>query len=269
MTIPTHHFSSDRNPIGVERIVKRKTASNNEVHRHDFYELFLIHSGEGAHMIDLETHHFKAPSCHLVAPGQVHQLKRKAGSSGTVVMIAGDIDLGLANNNLHALFANAARCTDLSAIELKEANTLTNNIQENEDRIVQLSYLSILVSRCLTWFEATKQHTEKDLTAHFKALVEEGFVQDKQVSTYASKLNITTGHLNHLCKQKLGKTASAVIRGRLLLEAKRLLLHSEHSIKEIAYALELQDPAYFTRIFKNGTGSSPQVFRTQIREKYK
>jgi len=31
----------------------------------------------------------------------------------------------------------------------------------------------------------------------------------------------------------------------------------------------LQDPAYFTRMFKKGTGKGPQQFRYQIREKYK
>jgi AraC-like DNA-binding protein len=59
-----------------------------------------------------------------------------------------------------------------------------------------------------------------------------------------------------------------VIHDRLLLEARRLLLHGEQSIKEVGYALNLQDPAYFARWFRKADGRTPAEYRQHIREKY-
>jgi len=55
----------------------------------------------------------------------------------------------------------------------------------------------------------------------------------------------------------------------LLLEAKRLLLHADLSVKEVSHALLMEDPAYFNRMFKKATGMTPVEYRTHIREKYK
>jgi len=49
-----------------------------------------------------------------------------------------------------------------------------------------------------------------------------------------------------------------------LLEAKRLLVHTNLSIKEIGGELGFEDPAYFVRYFKKNTETTPVEFR----EKY-
>ena len=49
-----------------------------------------------------------------------------------------------------------------------------------------------------------------------------------------------------------------------MLEAKRLLLHSEISVAEIADHLGFEDPAYFSRCFKKHTSRSPIDFRQSL-----
>lgn len=59
---------------------------------------------------------------------------------------------------------------------------------------------------------------------------------------------------------------SAVYANRLSLhirqhsEAKRMLIHSKYTIKEIALELGYNDSSYFSRYFKKNTGESPLVF---------
>lgn len=48
-----------------------------------------------------------------------------------------------------------------------------------------------------------------------------------------------------------------------MLEAKRLLVHTAMSAKEIAYELGYEDPAYFSRLFQIKSGESPSAFRTK------
>ena len=60
-----------------------------------------------------------------------------------------------------------------------------------------------------------------------------------------------------------------MIQERTILEAKRLLLHSKKSCKEVAYALEFSDYSYFVKFFKKVTGISPTKFRKRIAEKYR
>jgi len=95
----------------------------------------------------------------------------------------------------------------------------------------------------------------------FLELLEHHFLSERQVAHYAGQLSLTPDHLNELVKERLGRTASLVVQERLLLEAKRLLVHGGHSIKEVADALNMQDPAYFTRWFRKMEGTTPVQFR--------
>jgi len=52
-----------------------------------------------------------------------------------------------------------------------------------------------------------------------------------------------------------------LLHDRLVLEAKRKLSFSHQSVKEISYELGFEDPAYFSRFFKNHAGIAPQDFR--------
>jgi YesN/AraC family two-component response regulator len=52
------------------------------------------------------------------------------------------------------------------------------------------------------------------------------------------------------------------------VEAKSLLANTNNSMKEIAFELYFEDPAYFGRFFKKHTGLTPLHFREHMRKKY-
>ena len=74
-------------------------------------------------------------------------------------------------------------------------------------------------------------------------------------------MNITPKHLSQTVKNLSGKTAKELIQDRVVLEAKRLLLHTPLSIKEIAYQLGFEEPLHFSAFFKNRAGVSPTFFK--------
>jgi AraC family transcriptional regulator, transcriptional activator of pobA len=105
--------------------------------------------------------------------------------------------------------------------------------------------------------------------ARFQALLEEHFRQLHLVAEYARLLALTPGHLNHLAKAATGQTASALFDARLVLEAKRLLAHSDATVDQIARDLGFRDASYFGRHFRRHVGQPPGAFRATIHEKYR
>ena len=52
-----------------------------------------------------------------------------------------------------------------------------------------------------------------------------------------------------------------MIKERIILEAKRALIYTSLSNKEIAYDLGFDDPAHFSKYFSNATSLSPTKFK--------
>lgn len=99
----------------------------------------------------------------------------------------------------------------------------------------------------------------------FRALVEQRFRQTRAIADYADALGISPTHLNRVCRQVLGASALAVIERRVALEARRQLLFSTLSIKQIGAELGYDDPAYFTRVLKRVLGVAPGAYRARSR----
>lgn len=84
----------------------------------------------------------------------------------------------------------------------------------------------------------------------------------KTAQAYAEKLAIHVNHLNRSVKQVTGKSTTAHITERIVVEAKALLVHTDWSIADIAYALGFDYPTYFNNFFKRMTGTAPKSLRT-------
>ena len=97
----------------------------------------------------------------------------------------------------------------------------------------------------------------------FRLLVDSQFRQTRRLADYAGALGITQTHLNRISRQVLGTSALGVIERRLALEARRMLLFSTLSIKQIGSHLGYDDPAYFSRFATRMLGRSPSAFRRE------
>ena len=73
-------------------------------------------------------------------------------------------------------------------------------------------------------------------------------------------MNISSKHLNRITKEVIGKTASEVITDRIILEAKRRVLHTKNNFSEVAFSLGYDDYAYFSKLFKKASGLTPTAF---------
>jgi AraC-like DNA-binding protein len=74
-------------------------------------------------------------------------------------------------------------------------------------------------------------------------------------------MNITDRQLSYLCKKTVNKTPLSILTDRIILEAKRLLIHSNLSVSSIGNELNYNNDSYFIRFFKKNTKLTPEQFR--------
>lgn len=106
-----------------------------------------------------------------------------------------------------------------------------------------------------------KEETKMDVIRNFSFLVEVHYKTKHSVAEYADLMNKPAKSLTNLFANHIEKTPLQIIQDRIFLEAKRILLNSNKSIKETAYELGFEDIQSFSRFFKNKQGVSPKEFR--------
>jgi AraC-like DNA-binding protein len=162
---------------------------------------------------------------------------------------------------------------DVNFVEdlIAKINIEYNNPGEWQQRMLT-AYLTVLLTY-LSWlyneqFKEGHVTADKLLLKNFQTKINEHFLELHEVSAYASLLNMSAGHLSDVVKAQSGKPAIKHIHDRLVLEARRLLFHTNHSLKEISFDLGFADASYFNRFFKRETGITPAEYRASIRKMY-
>ncbi len=103
--------------------------------------------------------------------------------------------------------------------------------------------------------------TSIDLVRQFHVLVEQHFRTKHSVAEYADILNKSPKTLSNVFAKYNQLTPRDIIHSRIVVEAKRLLLHTDQQVKEIGFALGFDDVQNFSRFFKNIEGISPMEFK--------
>ncbi len=102
----------------------------------------------------------------------------------------------------------------------------------------------------------------------FSQLIDTNYTRFHAVADYADLLNITAKALNKRISQYNRISPNNLIKNRIILEAKRLLAHTQLNVKEIGYKLGYNDSSYFIRFFTTHTAVSPHKFRLQYQQSY-
>ena len=167
---------------------------------------------------------------------------------------------------LNPLRQQKIRFTPPAAIRLRAIFELLRGLLQvpDTDPDLILAHLhSLLTEINAAYFAAAPQPAEQGLAQYlkFRVLVENNFTEHPTIEHIAQELALSTDSLYQLVKQHAGLSPKAFLTQRLILEAKRRLVYREGtSIKELAYDLGFNDPAYFSRLFKKVTGQTVIAF---------
>lgn len=246
-------------------------------HKHDFFLMLYVTGGKGKHQIDFEDFEVSKGRFFFIKPGQMHCWDLSEDIAGYVFFHSKDFYDNYFNshtiNNFH-LFKNyqTKPFVDLEGQSAIFMETLLGQLEKeythNEPMrlskvhsIIHLIYIEI--SRI--YKGALKPITSKylDKLNQFEELIELNYSTLKFPRDYAEKLHISEKHLNRIVKFSLNKTSTELIADRLIIEAKRMLLHSHLPINRISEKLGFNEKSYFNRFFKKKVELTPKQFRDQ------
>lgn len=140
------------------------------------------------------------------------------------------------------------------------------NLDPNQEAMICMLIKQLIITSIRIWKTQCRapgpyQPKACGFVWFFEQLVNRNFIEHHTVSSYAKMLNISPKALNKRVAKYSGSTPSEIIRQRIILEAKRMLVHTPLSVKEIGYKLGYEDPSYFIRFFSKQVKQAPQNFR--------
>ncbi|MFG2832450.1 helix-turn-helix transcriptional regulator [Streptomyces sp. NPDC048434] len=91
------------------------------------------------------------------------------------------------------------------------------------------------------------------------------FADSHHVSNYAAALGYSVRTLTRAAQAATGSTSRQYLDARILLEARRLLVHTDATSAEISRRLGFPDPSDFTKFFRKRDGGTPLRFREVAR----
>ena len=80
----------------------------------------------------------------------------------------------------------------------------------------------------------------------------------------AKALFVSRAYLSTMFHNETGKTISSYIRDEKIQEAKKLLRRTEQPLSRISTELGFSSQSYFTRVFKQVTGVTPNDYRNKL-----
>ncbi|UIR57674.1 helix-turn-helix domain-containing protein [Sphingobacterium sp. SRCM116780] len=273
--------------VGIQEFRKGQTAGRKELlynelhgerhidkpHKHDFFIIVLFDNAKGVHNIDFQDYTIGNKQVHVLFPDQVHKWDIETDTTGYQLMIdkvfferfAPYFRFSFTNYINHPVIPLTGNDFNLLKYEFDAVKDELEAEHSLQDIIsARAAVIAAIVSKAAEdIFTDAKVFQSNPRLAKFNMLIDRFFKEEKLVTFYASKLNISANYLNILCRKNLNVSATQLIQQRVLLEAKRMLQSTDLSIKEIAFELGFVDHAYFSNFFKSQTKITPTEFRDQ------
>ena len=279
-----HNFSSPERKgqqFQVEVFDAKRHFSVKYPHRHDFFEVLFLQKGSGYHVIDGNKYEIKPPSVFFMSPGQAHKLELSQDIEGYIFIFTADFYL-LNRINQNSLIEFPffytihqdnpplllSKESDIRFLETLFRQGIAE-IDQPGDHIPDMmrSILDLILTTCAARYPVNENLLNKGkgqiLVKKFFHLIEENNQKNLSLSDYAGLIGVTANHLTQTVKVLTGKTSLQIIKAKQLLEIKRLLVHTNLNVSEIANQLNFEDQSYFSKFFKRESGLTPLQYRSE------
>lgn len=254
-----------------KEVVEVLRAKSEEAHFHDFEEIIVVTQGSLEHYIDFQVEVSQAPFISYVSQGKMHRIIEDPELRGWVINYQNEF---IPNSKL-SFYSNFITATNIPISTVGCTNNFDVLCQvihaEYSRETLDFSTIRHLITGLISMIEAERKRnmpvesifksSQIETFNNFLKILEQNFRRDEGVTFYANKMNMSERNLNLICKNNFQKSVSEIIETRKLIEAKKLLIHSDKTVSEIGYELGYNEKSYFTRVFHNKLSVTPTQFR--------
>ena len=247
-------------------------------HKVDFYALIFITEGKGKHSIDFSDYEYDKGTILAIRKDQMHRFYLNKATKGFLLCFKeeflnsylNEIEVANAIQMFNELLVSPK--TQLKDFDFESIFKLIKGI-EKEVLVVNDIYSFKLIRSLLhilitliyriksTGYNTLQQSRYLKEFIIFQNLLEEDYYKTKKVYDYANKLGYSAKKLNMVVKFIANKSAKEFIDDTVIIKVKRLLIHYNLSIKEIAFKTGFNEPTNLYKYFKKHTNSTPEEFR--------
>lgn len=229
--------------------------------------LTLVHAGRGVHTVDFSTIPIRPGRLIRTRPGQVQSLDIRHPIEATIVIARTEPHTG------STWFPGHNAYCDLGPDSLRSAESLVATLRDEQERFSDdepsIRLMTSLFAALAALFDRARQPHEPAETSGpytaFRAALEADLGRSHNVRDYAANLGYAERTISRACLQATGLTAKGVLNQRLVLEAKRLLAHTDKTAAAISAELGFSEPTNFHKFFARQTKQRPSEFRATNR----
>lgn len=242
-----------------------------DVQRPEFHFLLAPSSGAGSHMIDFADHPLTPGSVLWVRPGQVQRWGDVTAYDGQVLIWPAGLLDPLTSHLTGSETPGGTGWWSPGDAAAADALRLVAALAELADdqsvpRELRAPALTHLLATLLLRLTAQAQsrpdapHGSEPWLA-FRELLEDEHARHHDVAWYAERLGWSSRTLARATKAATGRSPKELVDERVLLEARRLLAHSDLSVARVGEAIGFDDASNFGAWFKHRAGQTPAAFR--------
>lgn len=131
------------------------------------------------------------------------------------------------------------------------------------NKIINVSvWLTNITDVAIYYIRSSKAESAR-LVGKIKDIIESRFSENISLRTIANEVNFSTRHIHRIFVKATGKSVHKYLTDYRIEKAKFLL--KEKTINEVCVIVGYNDPKYFSKIFKDNTGKSPNEYLKELK----
>ncbi|MGJ4931551.1 AraC family transcriptional regulator [Bradyrhizobium sp. HKCCYLS2038] len=251
-------------------------------HRYEFHLLLLVTEGVPTQVVDFEPVQCAPGSILILRPGQVHSFGPDLDWEGWLVLFlpefvptVSDVPADLTPGRMLERMPEHIRL-DPKAFRATNDAIVTMADEARSDVQAEIVHTLLRYQLCTLILRLHLLNGERGMAGaqrsssmmrfvKFRELLEANYSSWHQVAPYAKALGCTEKSVNRASREATALGAKDYIARRVILEAKRLLAHTDKPIYLIAESLGFDEATNFSKFFRKYVAHSPVEFRALYR----
>jgi AraC-like DNA-binding protein len=229
--------------------------------RPEFHTLYVGLTGKGSMVVDFTEVPVGAGVLTVVARGRVQQFKPRDGLDAWMLLFSPEFISG----QYAVLDPTWERPT--AKLE-RDLIVLAEQLAQEQARPLDAAQAPLLEALLTAVILRAERSVDLPVTTgalqKFFTILERDCLRTRETTHYARQAGVSPRQLASLLVEHTGRSTKRVIDDRVVLEQKRLLAHTDLSVKQLADRTGFAEPTNLVKFFKQRVGMTPQEFRQNL-----